>query len=190
MILTDREIKNSLAARLTVIDPVPPDDAFASTTVDLTLDPILRIFRDLAPGLSASVDPGLPGYKAKDLLAAVTDPYVIPASGFDLIPGKLVLGWTKERLELPLRGRVAARVEGKSGLARVGLAIHCTAPIIHSGFEGTIQLEIVNHGPMPIKLRPGISICQLCFEQTLGMPDNAYKGQFLGQTAAPNEKAN
>jgi dCTP deaminase len=183
MILTDREIKNSLAAQLIIIDPAPPPEAFASTTVDLTLDPILRIFKSLAYGLSVCIDPGLPGYKARDLLASVTEEFVIPTAGFDLIPGKLVLGWTKERLELPIRGRVAARVEGKSGLARVGLSIHCTAPIIHSGFEGTIQLEIVNHGPMPIKLRPGISICQLCFEQTLGMPDNAYRGQFLGQSA-------
>jgi dCTP deaminase len=183
MILTDREIKNSLASGLILIDPPPPADAYASTTVDLTLDPTLRLFRKIAPGLSVTIDPGLPGYKAKDLLAGVTDALVIPETGWDLEPGRLVLGWTRERIELRVHGRVAARVEGKSGLARVGLAIHCTAPIIHAGFVGTIQLEIVNHGPLPIRLRPNIPICQLCFEQTLGMPDNAYKGQFLGQTA-------
>jgi dCTP deaminase len=183
MILTDREIKNSLASGLILIDPPPPADAYASTTVDLTLDPTLRLFKKTAPGLSVAIDPGLPGYKAKDLLAGVTEPFTISESGWDLAPGQLVLGWTRERIELRILGRVAARVEGKSGLARVGLAIHCTAPIIHAGFEGTIQLEIVNHGPISIRLRPNISICQLCFEQTLGMPDNAYKGQFLGQTA-------
>jgi dCTP deaminase len=183
MILTDREIKNSLASGLILIDPTPPADAYASTTVDLTLDPTLRLFKKMAPGLSVAIDPGLPGYKAKDLLADVTEPFIIPETGWDLAPGQLVLGWTRERIELRIHGRVAARVEGKSGLARVGLAIHCTAPIIHAGFEGTIQLEIVNHGPISIRLRPNISICQLCFEQTLGMPDNAYKGQFLGQTA-------
>jgi len=183
MILTDREIKNSLASGLILIEPLPPADAYASTTVDLTLDPTLRLFKKIAPGLSVAIDPGLPGYKAKDLLAGVTDAFIIPETGWDLEPGRLVLGWTRERVELRVHGRVAARVEGKSGLARVGLAIHCTAPIIHAGFVGTIQLEIVNHGPLPIRLRPNIPICQLCFEQTLGMPDNAYKGQFLGQTA-------
>jgi len=183
MIWTDREIKNSLASGLIVIDPLPADDAYASTTVDLTLDPNLRLFKKQAPGLAVAIDPGLPGYKAKDLLAGVTDPFVIPEKGWDLEPGILVLGWTKERLELRLQGRIAARVEGKSGLARVGLAIHCTAPTIHAGFEGTIQLEIVNHGPMPIRLRPGLPICQLVFELTLGMPDKAYQGQFLGQDA-------
>jgi len=183
MILTDREIKNSLASGLILIEPLPSADAYASTTVDLTLDPTLRLFKKTAPGLSVAIDPGLPGYKAKDLLAGVTDALAIPETGWDLEPGRLVLGWTRERIELPIHGRVAARVEGKSGLARVGLAIHCTAPIIHAGFVGTIQLEIVNHGPLPIRLRPNIPICQLCFEQTLGMPDNAYKGQFLGQAA-------
>jgi deoxycytidine triphosphate deaminase len=39
MILTDREIKASLANGLIIIDPVPADDAYDSTTVDLTLDP-------------------------------------------------------------------------------------------------------------------------------------------------------
>jgi dCTP deaminase len=36
---------------------------------------------------------------------------------------------------------------------------------------------------MSIKLKPGMAICQLVLEQTLGMPDNAYEGQFLGQQA-------
>ena len=183
MILTDREIKASLANGLIVIDPPPSQDAYESTSVDLTLDPTLRTFRQTAPGLSVAIDPGTPGYKAKDLLAGVTDTHPLNERYYDLEPQKLVLGWTRGRIKLPLHGRVAARVEGKSGLARVGLSIHCTAPTIHAGFEGTIQLEIVNHGPMPIRLRAGIPICQLIFEQTLGMSDKAYGGQFSGQEA-------
>lgn len=182
MILTDREIKASIANGLLVIDPAPGDTAYDSTTVDLTLDENLRLFKSMAPGLSAAIDPGMPGYKATNLIMGLTDPFVIPTSGWDLEPNKLVLGWTRERIELPLHGRIAARVEGKSGLARVGLTIHCTAPTIHAGFQGTIQLEIVNHGPLPIKLRPGVGICQLVFEQTLGMSSKAYGGQFFGQT--------
>lgn len=184
MILTDREIKASLANGLIIIEPTPDQDAYESTTVDLTLDPTLRTFRPAAPGLSVAVDPGQPGYKAKDLIAGVTEPFSLTERGYyDLESKKLVLGWTRERIELPLHGRVAARVEGKSGLARVGLSIHCTAPTIHAGFVGTIQLEIVNHGPMPIRLRAGIPICQLIFELTLGMSDKAYSGQFAGQEA-------
>jgi dCTP deaminase len=106
MILTDREIKNSLASGLILIDPLPPADAYASTTVDLTLDPTLRIFKPTAPGLSVAIDPGLPGYKAKDLLTGVTEPLIIPETGWDLAPGRLVLGWTRERIELRIQGQV------------------------------------------------------------------------------------
>ena len=83
----------------------------------------------------------------------------------------------------PVDNRLAARVEGKSSLARLGLGVHVTAPTIHAGFVGTIQLEIINHGPMHIKLRAGMPICQLIFETTKGMPETAYKGQFSGQRA-------
>ena len=77
--------------------------------------------------------------------------------------------------------RVAARVEGKSSLARLGLAVHVTAPTIHAGFEGQSQLEVINHGRLPIRLRAGMAICQLIFEQTLGFPEIGYGGQFSGQ---------
>ena len=90
---------------------------------------------------------------------------------------------TKERVDLNLKGKVAARLEGKSGLARIGLGVHVTAPTIHAGFPGTIQLELVNHGPMPIKLRPGMAICQLIIETIKGTPSMAHKSQFAGQTA-------
>jgi len=178
MILTDREIKKALAKKLVVIDPEPAADAYASTSVDLTLDPLLKIFRI---GTGVIIDPGMPGYKVKELLDGATDALTITSGGWDFSPGKLVLGWTKERVELNLEGQVAARVEGKSGLARLGLGVHVTAPTIHAGFVGTIQLEMINHGPMHIKLRPGMPICQLIFEMTKGKPGKAYKGQFSGQ---------
>lgn len=183
MILTDREIRLSLENGLIEIQPRPREEAFASTTVDLTLGPILRLFKSQNPNLKVAIDPGRPGYSTSSVLDDLTYSHTIDGGGYDLEPHFLVLGWTVEKVGLNRHGRVAARVEGKSGLARIGLAIHVTAPIIHAGFEGVIQLEIINLGPIPIKLRSGISICQLVFEQTLGMPDSAYAGQFLGQQA-------
>ena len=80
--------------------------------------------------------------------------------------------------------RLAGRVEGKSGLARLGIAVHVTAPTIHAGFEGQVRLEMFNHGAIPVRLRAGMRICQLILEQTLGTPVKSYKGRFAGQTAA------
>lgn len=185
MILTDREIRNSLEAGQFDIQPRPPIDHYSSTTVDLTLSPVLRIYKPRPTGMKQAVDPGQPGFNATRLINSLTDRHDIdPSKGFDLDNGVLILGWTVETVDLKENCRVAARVEGKSSSARVGLGIHVTAPIIHTGFRAPIQLEIINHGPLPICLRSGMRICQLVFEQTLGMPDRAYKGQFLGQTAS------
>src|SRR5262249_40241594 len=86
--------------------------------------------------------------------------------------------------------RLAARVEGKSSLARLGLVIHMTAPTIHADFEGRIRLEMMNHGAVPIRLWPGMRICQLIFETTLGTAERGYRGQFAGQTVRRRKKQN
>ena len=95
-----------------------------------------------------------------------------------------MLAWTTEYINyinLVSHHRIAARVEGKSSLARLGLGVHITAPTIHAGFDGHIRLEMFNHGKIPIRLRAGMRICQLVFEQTLGTPEKGYQGQFSGQ---------
>jgi dCTP deaminase len=181
MILTDREIQKLIKNGLISIEPKPPIDAYDSTAVDLTLDPLIRVFRTNIPGLI--IDPSAPGYKATELIRTATDPVTISEQGWELPRGTLVLAWTKERVDLNFKGKVAARVEGKSGLARIGLGVHETAPTIHAGFPGTIQLELVNHGPLPIKLRSGMAICQLIIETIKGTPSKAHKSQFAGQSA-------
>lgn len=95
----------------------------------------------------------------------------------------MLLAWTHETVVLPIASRVAARVEGKSGLARLGLIVHMTAPTIHAGFTGQIQLEMTNLGPHDIILDPGMPICQLIFEVTFGTAAKGYGGQFAGQSA-------
>jgi len=108
----------------------------------------------------------------------------IDANGYILEPGSFVLGRTAEFIELFPHSRVAARVEGKSSLARLGIGVHITAPTIHAGFRGTIELEMFNLGVLRVQLVPGILVCQLIFEQTLGTPDKGYQGQFFGQAQA------
>lgn len=185
MILTDREIQIALSKGLITIKPEPKrDEAFSSTSVDLRLGEHLVVFRDTKPYLgSNAIDPTHPDYDYATALSEISDRTSIPLGGYNLDPGKLILGWTVEEIDLPITSRVAARVEGKSSLARLGLCVHMTAPTIHAGFQGYIQLEIVNQGPRPITLKTGMRICQLIFETTLGTPSKGYDGQFAGQTA-------
>lgn len=184
MILTDREIKIALQHELISIDPRPNDNAYSSTSIDLTLDPVLSEFHGKTSGIKQEVDPGEAGFSHEDVLKALTQQVHIPDEGYRLEPGKLVLAWTVEYVDLKHYARIAARVEGKSSLARLGLAVHVTAPTIHAGFAGRIRLEVVNHGPLPIRLRKNMPFCQLILEQTLGTPEKGYQGRFAGQTTA------
>lgn len=182
MILTDREIQIFLERGTIVIDPPPnPESAYSSTSVDLTLDSVITLFKKPASGIEQAIDPSSADFKGEKILDQITERHTIDTAGYLLNPGLLILGWTSEYVDLKYDARLAARVEGKSSLARLGLGVHVTAPTIHSGFNGRVRLEIVNHGMLPIRLRPGMRICQLIFEQTLGTPEKGYKGQFAGQ---------
>ncbi|MGW5961030.1 dCTP deaminase, partial [Methylorubrum thiocyanatum] len=177
--LTDREIETALKNGQIVVSPQPDfATALSSTTLDLTLSDRFATWKSIA---GTAIHPGQPGYSYKNL-EQMQDK--IQAKSFTLNPGAFVLGWTAEEVELPFRSRIAARVEGKSSLARLGVGIHVTAPTIHSGFSGNIQLEIFNSGPHTVVLDQGMAVCQLIFEQTYGTPNKGYGGIFAGQKAA------
>lgn len=136
------------------------------------------------PGIKKTIDVTHKDYDYDAVLQEMSKTIVIGSEGYELPRKELVLGWTVEYINIPIDARMAARVEGKSSLARLGIGVHLTAPTIHAGFKGQIRLEIVNHGPLPILLKSGMRICQLIFEVTMGTPEGGYKGQFLGQGAA------
>ena len=87
-------------------------------------------------------------------------------NGFIIEPGEFVLATTSEYIKLP--STIAARVEGRSSLGRLGISVHVTAPTIHSLFEGNITLEIFNHSHYDLNIQSGMKICQLIFENVEG----------------------
>lgn len=183
MILCDSEIRAALKYGQIVIEPAPSPDDFTTTAVDLRLgETDFKRWKKPGPGVTLIIDPSHKGFyrEAIQFLEDVpreTDGSVI------IKPDEFLLALTKERVELPERSRIAARVEGKSSLARIGLVIHLTAPTIHSGFKGNITLEIKNQGYLPIKLCPGMPICQLIFESVFGTPTATMQGLFQEQTS-------
>lgn len=184
MILTDREIRVALENRTLAIDPPPSDEAYSSTSVDLTLGSEAHIWRQSKlKGVEQIITPGLAGFSFSDFRGEFAEKIEIGtgSEGEVLQPRDFLLGWTAEKVDLPISSRLAARVEGKSSLARLGICVHITAPTIHAGFNGRLQLEFCNLGPLKIRLSAGMRVCQLVFEQTLGTPDTGYVGQFKGQ---------
>src|SRR5205823_3545513 len=104
--------------------------------------------------------------------------------GVVVIPrNRLVLVRTLEYIRLPIQGKLAARVEGRSKQARLGMMIHLTAPTIHAGFGGKIVLEIINHGPFHLEVMPNeTKLCQLIFERVGAVPRRPGSVTFSEQT--------
>lgn len=185
MILTDREIQAALSARQIVIDPSPDAAAFSATSVDLTLGSKIQLWKtdDVGGVEKAVINPSAPDYSYASVVRQYTESRELDSNGYVLEPKMFLLAWTHELIELPVSSRIAARVEGKSSLARLGVGVHVTAPTIHAGFSGQIQLEVFNHSPLRVRFVPGFKICQLIFEMTLGTPEHGYSGRFLNQKA-------
>lgn len=82
----------------------------------------------------------------------------------DVPPGMFLLAETMERIALP--DNIVATIEGKSSIARLGIALHQTGGWIDAGFRGTITLEISNANRRPVRLYAGMPIGQLVFYTT------------------------
>ncbi len=146
-------------------------------------------------GVEAVVCPARPDYNFDAVRQRYSQPIEIPADGYVFKSQTFLLGWTHEKIQLPHRSRLAARVEGKSSLARLGIGVHVTAPTIHAGFGfkkddddypgSPLQLEMWNVGPLDVKLVAGMPICQLIFELVDGTPEKGYEGRFSIQGPSP-----
>lgn len=188
MILSKEEIAQAIAEGVISVDPPPRDDQYSSTALDLYLGAEFLCWdREKMTSLSRlGIDYSLDAARVESF-SSLAKEYLIPApvdaEGCHVLrQGEFVLGITREWVAMPPESRIAARVEGRSSLARMGLAVHLTAPTIHSGWDGRIALEMFNVGDWPIKLRPyELKVCQLIFERVGEPDDSAVSSQFQGQ---------
>ena len=174
MILSDRSIREELAAGRIQIDPF--DDAMVQpSSVDVRLDRYFRVFLN-------HTMPVIDVKKDLEELTRLVD--IDDERAFILHPGEFVLGSTFERVAVP--DDMVARIEGKSSLGRLGLLIHSTAGFIDAGFDGHITLELSNVANLPITLYPGMKIGQISFLRMTTPADVPYgsgslKSKYQGQ---------
>lgn len=148
MMLSDREIRQRVEGGDIIVSPAPADVAFQPASLDIRLGDVEKTPCNCA---------------------------VCNADGetrWRIFPGDFLLGSTLE--EVGLRSDVAARVEGKSSLGRLGLAVHITAGFIDPGFFGNITLEFKNMGNEEVMLRRGQYIAQLSFHQLTSPAQRPY----------------
>ena len=162
MILSDVTIGEEIAAGRIVIDPMM-DGAIQPSSVDLRIDRYFRVFRnDTTP----YIDPKEPQEDLTELVEVKDD------NAFILHPGEFVLASTLERVVLP--DDLAARLDGKSSLGRLGLLTHATAGFVDAGWDGHLTLELSNVSNLPIALYPAMKIGQISFFRMTTPAANAY----------------
>ena len=168
MLLSDGDIRAEIGSGRVRLGPYD-EDMIQPSSVDVRLDRFFRVFENHRyPHIDPAED-------QPDLTRAVEPDGDEP---FILHPGEFVLGSTYEVVTLP--DDVAARLEGKSSLGRLGLLTHSTAGFIDPGFSGHVTLELSNAATLPIKLWPGMKIGQLCFFRLSSRAQNPYGSEKYG----------
>lgn len=174
MLFSDHDIRSELGSGRIGLEPFD-GSMVQPASVDVRLDRFFRLFDNHRyPVIDPSVE--------QEGLTRLVE--VAPDEPFVLHPGEFVLGSTFEKVTLP--GDVAARLEGKSSLGRLGLVTHSTAGFIDPGFSGHVTLELSNMATLPILLWPGSKVGQLCFfrmtsEAEFPYGSGAYGNRYQGQ---------
>jgi len=134
-------------------------------SVDLTLD---NVFRRFVKSKKVSINENT-DYKK------LTKKF--KTNSITLLPGELVLGITKERINLS--PNLAGWLQGRSRFARLGLMVHVTAGFVQPGVDNRQVLEIINLSPFALEVKAGTKICQIIFEMAEGKAK--YSGKFKNQ---------
>lgn len=168
MLLSDRDILAEIEQQRIQVEPYD-ESMIQPSSIDFRLDRFFRVFENHKyPHIDPAAD--------QSDLTRVVEPEGDDA--FILHPGEFVLGSTFEVVTLP--DDLAARVEGKSSLGRLGLLTHATAGFVDPGFSGHVTLELANVATLPIKLYPGMKIGQLCFFRLSSAAAHPYGSEKYG----------
>ncbi|PIR47229.1 MAG: dCTP deaminase [Candidatus Vogelbacteria bacterium CG10_big_fil_rev_8_21_14_0_10_45_14] len=91
---------------------------------------------------------------------------------FVLHPGFSILGYSHDFFG---SDKYLIQLNGKSSLARIGLLVHASAPIINPGHFLNVALELFNLNTVPILLRPKMRVGQLTFSTLSDDTNKSYK---------------
>jgi dCTP deaminase len=158
MILTGPQIKAEIAAQRIRIDPFHPERV---TTDSYDLELGGEVIRYLDPVLDARTPPR-------------HETITIPPEGMLLNAGDFVIGHSAESVG---SDHFAALIHAKTSIARLGLFIHITSDLIHTGSYGHIAFQLF--ATLPVTIRAGMLIGQVTFWVPKG-EISLYRGKYHG----------
>ena len=161
MILSDKDIREHLKSGRIKIEGFN-EDRIQAGWVDLSLGNEFRVFK-------ITSQPYIDVREATDHTEKII---VDDAKPFIIHPNEFVLGGVKEKISIP--DDIAAYVDGRSSLGRIGLVVHVTSGFVDPGFSGKLVLEMTNVGKMPIALHTGMRICKLVFFKLSSAAERPY----------------
>lgn len=172
--LADFEIRKAIQDGWADVTPFD-EEMLQPTSLDVRLGSNYRKFRDDVQIVETRDDGSLDNwtnhYGRVPSWKSHTSGHTFPITGLALKSGDFILASTFETLRLS--PSMAARVEGKSSLGRLGVLVHVTAGFIDPGFTGQITLEIANVSPATVMIYAGMPIAQLTFEP-VATPERDY----------------
>ncbi|HKD83588.1 MAG TPA: dCTP deaminase [Terriglobales bacterium] len=171
MLLSDIDIAKRLVhpdpqLRLIVTPIISAAEQFGPSSLDVRLSTDFQRLENINTPYLKIDTPHSEEQNATGAQKAYAERVILSAGGhFYLHPGEFVLASTLEWFRLP--DDLAGRIEGRSSWGRRGLLVHATAGFVDPGFAGVLTFELSNAGRLPIELRPGLRIGQVCFFQML-----------------------
>jgi len=167
-VLTHDAIRAELDAGNLVITPFE-DDQLGAASIDLTLGDEIRVIERSSEAIDLVADSD---YREHTRVERLDHAYLLE-------PGSTIHGITCERIRLPRN--LCGFLEGRSRFARLGLMIHVTSAFVQPGVDNRQVLEMSNVSGHPLRIHPGVRLCQLVLMRTEG--EAAYAGRFAHQDA-------
>ena len=142
-------------------------DQLGAASIDLTLGDEIRVIEARGQPIDVVSDAD---FRDHTRVEQLTDSYV-------LAPGSTIQGITRERIRLPRN--LCGFLEGRSRFARLGLMVHVTSAFVQPGVDNRQVLEMSNVSGHPLRIHPGVRLCQIVLMRTEG--EAGYAGRFADQ---------
>jgi len=165
-VLTRPALLREIDAGRLRIEPLARDQVGAAS-IDLTLGDEIRVIEAGAEPVALEEDVD---HLQHTRLERLDRPYL-------LATGATIHGITRERVTLP--DDLCGFLEGRSRFARLGLMIHVTSGFVQPGVSNRQVLEMSNVSGHPLRIVPGVRLCQLVVMRTEGQA--RYAGRFADQ---------
>lgn len=169
MVFSDKALRKLIASGRLFVDPYR-EEQLRPVGIRLHLAPEI-----LVPRPGQIVNPACDEDLKYDSVRIDETPYLLEPGGF-------VLGATCERIRAD--AGLICRLEGRSTIARLGLAVHCSSGIIDGIHENARSpvLELANIGLFRVLLSAFLPVGMLVVESLRGTIDSKAQAQYEDQT--------